>query len=331
MDSGRHRQASRDLLGLHSGEPDYGNQIMKIFVTGGTGFVGSYLAPYLIGKGHEIALLVRPGVRRIRPPAAGARIVEGDPLKGGAWWEAVRDCDAAINLIGESIQGRWTDEKKDRIRQSRFLPLRHLVEAMPTERAFTLVSTSAVGYYGDAGEQELDESGAAGNDFLAKLAQDWEARAEQARNSRARVVITRFGIVLGANGGPLNEMVKAMRRFMGGILGSGRQWVSWIHQEDLARAILFLLEEPAQDGAFNFGTPNPVRQAEMARTLGRLLHRPAGFPTPATAIRFAFGGFADALLFSQRMRPARLLEAGFDFHHPVLEDALREILTRQAG
>ncbi len=303
---------------------------MKIFVTGGTGFVGSYLVPHLVDKGHRVQLLVRSGVRRSRPLAEGAEIVTGDPMRAGPWWETVADCDAAINLVGASIQGRWSAAQRDLIRQSRIVPLRRLVEALPTERAFTLVSASAVGYYGNAGEREVDESAPPGNDFFAQLAQAWEATADSARGPRTRVVIARFGPVLGANGGVLQEVVKSMRSFVGGILGSGTQWVSWIHEEDLARAILFLMERPTSDGAFNLCTPNPVRQAQMARTLGRLLHRPVGFPTPAPAIRFALGGFADAVLFSQRMRPRRLLEAGFGFRYPTLQEALQEIFARQA-
>ena len=302
---------------------------MKIFVTGGTGFVGSYLAPYLVGKGHEITLLVRRGVQRQRPPPTSTAIVEGDPMQPGPWWDAVGGCDAAINLVGESIQGRWTHAKKDRIRQSRLVPLRHLAQALPRERPFTLVSASAVGYYGDTGDREVEESAPAGNDFLAELAQTWEARAESARGAQTRVFTTRFGLVLGAHGGALQEMMKAMRRFLGGILGSGNQWVSWIHQEDLARAMLFLLEDAKADGPYNFSSPNPVRQAEIARTLSRLLHRPAGIPTPGAAVRFALGGFADAVLFSQRMVPRRLLDGGFEFRHPTLPEALAEILERE--
>ena len=304
---------------------------MRIFLAGGTGFVGTYLVPYLLDKGHHVTLLVRPGAQQQRALPAGATIVEGDPMQAGPWWDPVGDCDAAINLVGESIQGRWTETKKDRIRQSRLLPLRHLAEALPHDRPYTLVSASAVGYYGDAGDREVAESAPPGRDFLAELAQNWEARAESVRDSHTRVYTTRFGLVLGADGGALREMVKAMRRVMGGILGSGNQWVSWIHQEDLARAMLFLLENTKADGPYNFGTPNPVRQAEIARALSRLLHRPAGIPTPGPALRFALGGFADAVLFSQRMVPKRLLEAGFEFKHPTLPEALKEILERESS
>ncbi len=304
---------------------------MKIFVTGGTGFVGTYLVPYLERNGHQITLLVRPGAQRQRLLPEGAEIVEGDPMQVGPWWDAVGDCAAAINLVGESIQGRWTHTKKDQIRQSRMVPLRHLVKALPREQPFTLVSASAVGYYGDTGDREVEESAPAGNDFLAELAETWEDRAESARNAQTRVFTTRFGLVLGARGGALGEMMKAMRRFMGGILGSGNQWVSWIHQEDLARAMLFLLENAKADGPYNFSSPNPVRQAEIARTLSRLLHRPAGIPTPGAAVRFALGGFADAVLFSQRMVPRRLLDGGFEFRHPTLPEALQEILGRESS
>lgn len=304
---------------------------MRIFVTGGTGFVGSYLIPKLSGAGHEVVLLTRS---RAGIPAALAPMIEaieGDPLSPGEWWAAVQDCDAAVNLVGESIQGRWTIAKQERIRQSRLLPLAHLIDAIPREREFVLLSASAVGYYGNAGETELDESAPPGDDFLAELARDWEAAALAAASEQCRVATMRFGMVLGAGGGALPEIVRAMRRFMGGILGSGRQWVSWIHQEDLASAVLFLLQQPGARGAFNFGSPRPIRQGDFARTLGRVIHRPAGFPTPPFAIRMAFGGFADAVLFSQRMLPQALTGSGFEFRYPELEPALIEIMERETS
>jgi hypothetical protein len=304
---------------------------MRIFVTGGTGFVGAYLIPRLLEQGHEIVMLTRS--RQRVPAAISGRVhaIECDPLSPGECWAAVGDCDAAINLIGESIQGRWTLEKRERIRQSRLLPLNHLIDAIPKGRDFKLLSASAVGYYGDAGETELDETSPHGeDDFLAELARDWETAAMAAASEHCRVITMRFGMVLGA-GGALAEMARAMRLFLGGILGSGRQWASWIHQQDLAQAIVFLLEQDGASGPFNFGAPNPVRQGDFARTLGRVIHRPAGFPTPSFAIRLALDGFADAVLFSQRMRPAALLQAGYEFRYPELEPALREIIDREQG
>lgn len=293
--------------------------------------MGSYLVPYLLGHGHSVKLLVRPEVDRPYTIAEGVEVIEGNPVFEGSWWETLGECDTAINLVGTPILGRWSQTQKVLIRESRLATLRNLVNAIPQTKPFTLLSASAVGFYGDSGDRDLDESAPGGHDFLGHLAHDWEAAATNARGKNARVLITRFGLVLGAGGGVLAEMVKTMRRYMGGILGPGTQWVSWIHQEDLARVIAFLLERPKLGGVFNCSSPNPVRQADLARTLGHLLHRPVGIPAPAFTVRLALGGFADAVLFSQKMVPKALLEAGFQFRYPALEEALREILERHQG
>lgn len=303
---------------------------MRIFVTGGTGFVGTRLVPFLAQGGHEVRLLVRPGERR-PPPAAGVALVEGNPMQAGPWMRAVSDCDAAVNLAGTPIFGRWSEERKRLIRDSRLATTRHLVDALPEGKDFTLLSTSAVGIYGDAGERELDEAAPLGSDFLSRVAQDWESEALRAREKGARTAITRFAVVLGAGGGALEQLVKATRNFAGGPVGSGRQWFSWIHRDDLVRAVLFLLEHPDCRGVYNLGAPNPVRQIDVARALGHLLHRPAFVPAPAFAVRLVLGEFADAVLFSQRMIPRRLVEAGFSFGFPDLEGALRDILVHQSA
>ena len=297
---------------------------MKVFVAGGTGFVGSHLVPHLLHKDHQVLLLARADVHRVRSLPAGAEIVAGDPLRAGPWWQRLADCDAAINLVGEPIQGRWSDHKKALIRNSRLITLTHLTDAIPANKPFTLISASAVGVYGDGKERTLDESAPLGRDFLATVARDWERAAQQAQAKGIRVVITRLGLVLGPGGGVLEEMGNAMRRVTGGIVGSGRQWVSWIHHKDLARAVLFLLAHPELQGTVNLCCPNPVRQGDFARSLGALLHRPAGFPAPAFSIRLALGEFADVLLFSQKMVPKVLLDAGFRFRFSQLYAALRD-------
>lgn len=298
---------------------------MKIFVTGGTGFIGSRLVPFLVDRSHEVTLLVRADEPRQQIPG-GIRVVEGDPTKAGPWWRLVAECDAAINMAGASIFGRWTEKRKHAIRESRLATTRHLVDAIPEGRPFTLSSTSAVGIYGDAGERELDESAPLGNDFLARLAQEWEAAALQAEEKGARVVITRFAIVFGEGGGALEQLARVTRWCLGGPVGSGRQWFSWVHRKDLMEAILFLLERPELNGVFNLAAPAPRRQLEVARALGRVLHRPTLLPAPAFGVRLVLGEFADAVLFSQRMTPRRLQEAGFAFRFPELETALHDIL-----
>ncbi|MEW6488246.1 MAG: TIGR01777 family oxidoreductase [Thermodesulfobacteriota bacterium] len=301
---------------------------MKIFLTGGTGFVGARLVPFLREQGHEVVLLARPG----EPTAGlsgGVQVVEGEPSGAGPWWDALGECDAAVNLAGAPIYGRWDAAKKSLIRESRVRTTRNLVAALPRGKPFSLLSTSAVGVYGDAGDRELDEAAPLGSDFLARVAQDWEAEALRGKEAGARVVLQRFAVVLGPGGGALEQLASMTRKFLGGPVGSGRQWFSWIHREDLVRAILFLLERPKLDGVFNLCAPNPVRQLDLARTLGRVLGRPALTPAPAFAVRFVLGEFADAVLFSQRMVPRRLQEAGFRFLFPELEPALRQILGDQ--
>lgn len=298
---------------------------MKIFVTGGTGFVGSRLVPFLLEQGHGVILLVRPGEIRTGLPG-GAQVVEGEPSRAGPWWDALGTCDAALNLAGAPIYGRWDAAKKALIRESRVLTTHNLVAALPRQGPFSLLSTSAVGIYGDAGDRELDEAAPLGSDFLARVAQDWEAEALCGRDAGARVVLQRFAVVLGPGGGALEQLASMTRKFLGGPVGTGRQWFSWIHREDLVRAILFLLERPELEGVFNLCAPNPVRQLDLARTLGRVLGRPALTPAPAFAVRLVLGEFADAVLFSQRMVPRRLQEAGFHFLFPDLEPALRQIL-----
>lgn len=275
-------------------------------------------------------MLLRTGEQGL-PNAPGLETVVGDPLRPGPWWDGVAECGAAVNLAGESIAGRWTGEKKRRIRDSRILTTRNLVDALPRSTSFTLLSTSAVGVYGDSGERELDEQAPLGSDFLSRVAQAWEAEALKAEAKGARTVITRFAVVLGPNGGALQEMKKASQRFAGGPLGSGRQWFSWIHRQDLLRALSFLLERSDVAGPVNLGAPKPARQADVARAIGSLVHRPSFLPAPAFALRLALGEFADTLLFSHKMLPRRLLAAGFSFDFPDLDQALADILSDQSA
>ncbi|TLM99434.1 TIGR01777 family protein [bacterium] len=297
---------------------------MKIFITGGTGFIGSKLTNFLHSHGHEVVLLLRPSEARRHLGNGFAKVV-GESTEPGPWQEAVCLCDAAINLAGRPIAGKWDKAAKEEIRSSRILTTKNLVDAIPSGSGFRLLSTSAVGYYGDGGEALLDESAPGGSDFLATVARDWETEAMRAADKGAAVAITRFAIVLGRDGGALLELEKVTRRFAAGPIGGGRQWFSWIHIEDLLRALLFLIENPKITGPVNLCSPFAVRQGDFASRLAQKLHRPALLPTPAFALRMVLGEFADTLLFSQRMVPKKLDSAGFAFLYPEMEQALDRI------
>jgi uncharacterized protein (TIGR01777 family) len=302
---------------------------MRVFVTGGTGFVGSRLIPALLDEGHEVVLLVRPSEEERQVPGRDrVRVVVGESTETGQWWDAVKDCGAAVNLAGYPVFSRWTPQIKQLLRESRLATTRNLVQAIPPGGPFTLVSASGIGIFGDAGERVLEESSPPGHDFLGRLATEWEEAAFTARERGARVATTRFGIILGHDGGALPELVKNARRFLNGPLGSGRQWLPWIHREDVVRGILFLLAGAELEGPFNFVSPGIVRQIEFARALGKILHRPVIVPAPAFAVRLMLGEFGQVSLFSQNARPKKLLESGFTFECPDLDRALQDILPR---
>ncbi len=299
---------------------------MKVFMTGGTGFVGASLTRRFIAEGHSVTILTQSeSDTRLKMP--GLSYLIGNPNIRGYWQRAVKGQDIIVNLAGASIFSRWTDEQKKILRSSRIDTTRHLVEALPEDaRHVTFFSTSAVGYYGFHGDEELTESSPAGSDFLARLAFDWEAEAMQAANRGARVVITRFGIVLGQNGGALGQMIPLFKFFLGGPLGSGRQWFSWVHMKDLTEAFIFLLGHPEVSGAVNLCSPDPVRNKDLANVIGRVLHRPSILPAPGFMIRLILGEFGSVLLKGQRVIPRRLLDAGFRFQYPDILNALTSII-----
>lgn len=299
---------------------------MKVFMTGGTGFVGTYLTKKFINQGNAVTILTQaPTGRELKIP--GLSYLTGDPNVRGKWQDAVKDHEIIVNLAGASIFSRWTDEQKKILRESRIHTTRHLVEALPADASRVLFfSTSAVGYYGFHEDEELTESSPAGGDFLAGLAADWEAEALRAKEKDARVVITRFGIVLGQNGGALGQMIPLFKFFLGGPLGSGRQWFSWIHMQDLADAFLFLVQHPEISGAVNVCSPQPVRNKELGSAIGRVLRRPSFLPAPGFMIELLLGEFGSVLLKGQRVIPRRLLDAGFRFSYPDIDGALRSII-----
>ncbi|GAB4344991.1 MAG: TIGR01777 family oxidoreductase [Candidatus Abyssubacteria bacterium] len=236
---------------------------MKVLITGGLGFVGTQLSAELLKKGHAVTVVDHSPRPHSRTPNS-VNYVCGDTTAGGAWQDAVGEHDSIINLAGTSIFTRWTGETKKRIYDSRILTTRNVVEAIGRRRDVTLCSTSAVGYYGFRGDERLVEGDEPGDDFLARLCVDWEAEARKASPKGARVVITRFGIVLGKSGGALGQMIPAFKLFVGGPLGSGNQWFSWIHMEDLLSAVLFVIDNRQIDGPINLCAPNPVRNKELA-------------------------------------------------------------------
>jgi uncharacterized protein (TIGR01777 family) len=299
---------------------------MRALVTGGTGFVGRRL----------LRLLDEPTVLSRDPGRAGeaignlaGRILPWDPMAGPPPADAFDGIDAVFHLAGESVaEGRWTAAQKRRIEESRVLGTRHLVSGLQraAEPPQVLVSSSAVGFYGDRGEEELTERSPPAGDFLARVCVAWEEAAVAAREAGTRVAMARTGIVLGAGGGALEKMLLPFRLGAGGPLGSGRQWMPWIHVADLARLYVFIAES-SLGGPVNAVAPHPVRNAEFTRALARQLHRPAFLPAPYLGLRIVFGEFAQVLFASQRVLPRAAEEAGFVFQFPELASALRDILA----
>jgi uncharacterized protein len=300
---------------------------MKIFITGANGFVGTNLERFLLSQGHEVTGLVRTEAKGESLPK-GISYVVGEGTQPGKWQEAVSGHDVLINLAGVPIFQRWTPAYKRLLYDTRILTTRNLVEAIPEEpgSSVTLLSTSAIGYYGSKRDEELGESSPAGDDFLATLALDWEGEAARAREKGVRVVITRFGIVFGRDGGALPQMVLPFRLFVGGPLGNGKQWFSWIHIEDLCRAAHFVMTDKEINGPVNFTAPGPVRNRDLARAIGKVLRRPSFMPAPAFMIRLLMGEFGSVILTGQRVVPRVLQSRGFKFKFADIETSLAELL-----
>jgi len=298
--------------------------LTRVLVSGATGFIGSALLRRLAGDGIAVRRLVR------RAPAAGSDDREWDPSRGVIDPRALDDVDAVVHLSGARIDQRWSESVERELRESRIRSTELLARAIASApvRPRVLVSGSAIGVYGDRGDEPLDERSAPGTGFLAGLCVDWEAAARPAADAGVRVVHPRTGIVLGAHGGALARMLPPFKLGVGGPTGSGRQWMSWIALADMVEALLFALRTETLAGPANFVAPEPVRNADFARTLGHVLHRPAVLPTPKLALSLLFGRemVEATLLASQRATPRALLDAGFGFAHPRLEDALRAAL-----
>ena len=300
---------------------------MKILITGGTGFVGTQISDRLIREGHELTVLTRSARKEAR---AGLSYLQGDPTREGDWQEAIKQHDGVINLAGASIFKRWTDEYKRAILESRIKATKNIVEGIPTDtkKSFTLLSTSAVGYYGFSGDEKLNESSPSGEDFLARVTQQWEAEAMKAEDKGARVVFTRFGIVLGVRGGTLGQMIPLFKKFIGGPVGSGKQWFSWIHMEDLCEAFVFLIKHPDIAGPVNVCSPNPVRNKELAKSLGKALGKPSFLKAPGFLVKLVLGEFGSVVLKGQRVIPEQLLTHDFKFRYRDIDKALAGIITK---
>jgi uncharacterized protein len=302
---------------------------MKILVTGSTGLVGTPLAVELKRDGHTVCRLVRPETKAESQRNSDGFDVKWDPTTGELGGAAV-GADAVVNLGGASVaEGRWTSKRKKQLRTSRVDNTRALVNALAkmAARPRVLISASAVGYYGNRGDEMLREESGPGNDFLGELAKDWEAEAHKAQALGIRVVLSRFGVILAKNGGALPTMARPFRLGVGGRLGSGQQWMSWITLVDVVAILRLALENEGMRGAVNVVSAEPVRNADFTKALAKALHRPALFPAPAFALRLALGEMADALLLSsQRVVPEKLDKLGYRFVNPDLEGALASVL-----
>lgn len=299
---------------------------MNILVSGSTGLVGTALITTLTTAGHEVIRLVR-----VKSRTPSKEIIGWDPVASYIDAAGLEGLDAVVHLAGEPIaSGRWNADKKHRIRDSRVQGTRLLCESLShTSRPpATLICASAIGYYGDRGDEVLTESSACGTGFLAEVCRDWESACDPARQKGIRVVNARFGVILSTKGGALARMLTPFKMGAGGIIGSGRQYMSCISIDDAIRAIAHALNTTSVTGPLNVVGPTPVTNREFTKTLGKVLGRPTIFPMPAFAARLAFGEMADELLLgSDRVEPQKLLESGYTFQHADLETALRHVLS----
>lgn len=306
---------------------------MKVAVTGATGFVGTRLVEQLQAQGHSVLVLTRDAERgrKVFPPAAfpAVTMVEYTPLESGDWQGQISGCDGVVNLAGAPISERWTPAHKQAVMDSRKIGTEKIVEAIAqaNPKPSVLVNSSAIGYYGTSETASFDESSQPiENDFLSQVCQAWEAAAQAVQGTGTRLVILRTGIVLGM-GGAIAKLLPPFRMFAGGPIGSGRQWFSWIHREDLVNLILKALTDPQMQGTYNATAPNPVRMAEFCQTLGAVLNRPSWLPVPDLVLEMVLGDGAQVVLQGQQVLPKRTQATGFTYQYPQVKEALQEILS----
>ena len=298
---------------------------MKIFITGGTGFVGSTITQQLLELGHEVTITGSSSQCRL-PVHQHLQYIAADTSQPGHWQEAAAKHEAFINLTGRSVFNLWTKKYKQEIYNSRIQTTKNLVEAIPNTSDTILLSASAAGYYGNGGEAEKRETADNGNDFLAEVCRDWEQEALKAQQKGTRVALLRLGVVLGKNGGAIKTMKLPFQLGFGGPIGSGKQWFPWIHLDDVVGAVKHILLGDDISGPFNFTAPEAIRQKEFARVLGQVLNRPAFIPAPAFVMKTVLGEFGESLLQGQKAVPEALADNGYIFSFPELKPALQEIL-----
>jgi uncharacterized protein (TIGR01777 family) len=307
---------------------------MRVFVAGGSGLIGSRLIPALEARGDKVVLLSRRASALAERVGTACEVIQGDPMRQGAWMHAVDDCDCVVNLTGEGIfTRRWDDKFKETLRTSRLQSTANMVEALrrkpttATGATKTLVNSSAIGYYGPLHDEIVTEETAPGKDYMAQLCVEWEAEATKAVALGVRTVLLRTGVVLDNAGGALQEMAKPFRMAgFSGPIGSGKQYVSWIHQADMVGLILLAIDNPAASGPMNATSPNPVTNKEMTRAIGRIFDRPAWAPTPAFVIRLMLGEVAEVVTRGQRVLPRKSEKLGYAFKFPTLDAALLDTL-----
>ena len=308
------------------------SEMDKVIVTGATGFIGKALCFRLEREGYQVVALSRNPERRQRLFGSQATVARWDGANASEWLKYAEGAHAIVNLAGENIgSGRWTSQRKQAILQSRLDAGKAVVEAVESAsvKPRVVVQASAVGFYGTRGNDMTDEFSSPGEGFLANVAKEWEQSTHAVESFGVRRVVIRSGVVLGAEGGALLQLLKPFRLFAGGALGSGRQWFSWIHIEDEVNAILFLLKKEGLTGVFNLSAPHPLLQKDFARLLGKIMRRASWFPAPGFLLRAILGEMAEEmLLVSQRVTPKRLLEAGYRFLYPEAEHALKDILKK---
>lgn len=301
----------------------------KIIVTGATGLIGTKLCKALINRGDQLTIFSRSTSMAAKAIPGAKEYIEWDYDKPETWAEFINGKDSIIHLAGVSIAGkRWNDDYKNKILKSRKLSTQNLVEAIHSakKKPSSFISSSATGYYGNAGDKILNEESESGDDFLAQVCKEWENASEKIESLGVRRVNIRTGIVLSAEGGALKQMLLPFRLFIGGPLGNGRQWFPWVHIDDLIRIYIYALDNSSVSGKINAVSPNPVTMKEFALKLGKAMHRPSFFPVPVFALKLAIGKAAEPVVASQRTVPQRLLKGGFKFRYENVEAALKDLL-----